>query len=137
MSGSPPRDELARTEPAATLNHGAVPPLPVPGTAGGGEHAPGQATAAIPVVPVETEEHPRRGLTPVTFLLTLFLAYFLYKVQIVVITLIVGILLATAISGPTELLTKRFHMPRGLSICSSISRSSPVWARSSISLSRR
>ncbi|CAA9558179.1 MAG: hypothetical protein AVDCRST_MAG18-853 [uncultured Thermomicrobiales bacterium] len=116
MSVSPQRDERARTEPAATLNHGTVPPLPVPGTAGGGEHAPGQATAAIPVVPVETEEHPRRGLTPVTFLLTLFLAYFLYKVQIVVITLIVGILLATAISGPTELLTKRFHMPRGLSI---------------------
>lgn len=116
MSVSPPRDERARTEPAPGLNHGAVPPLPVPGTGQGGALAPGQATAAIPVVQTETDEHPSRGLTPTTFLLMIFLAYFIYKVQIVVITLIVGILLATAIGGPTELLTRRFHMPRGLAI---------------------
>lgn len=93
-----------------------LPTLPVPGLARGGDHAPGQAIEAVPVVPGETDEHPRRGLTPATFLLTLFAAYFLYKIQIVVITLIVGILLATAITGPIEFLTRRFRVPRPLAI---------------------
>lgn len=120
MSNSPPHggppQEPPRAQATTTPTSARVPPLPVPGVGKGGDHAPGQATAAVPVVPVETDEHPRRGLTPASFLLTLFAAYFLYKVQIVVITLIVGILLATAITGPIELLTRRFHLPRGLAI---------------------
>ncbi|HEY8600852.1 MAG TPA: AI-2E family transporter [Thermomicrobiales bacterium] len=121
MSNARPQDgEVPEVQPGgqanATQMSGQVPTIPVPGVGQGGGQTSGQATAAVPVVSVETDEHPRRGLTPATFLLTLFAAYFLYKVQIVVITLIVGILLATAITGPIELLTRRFHLPRALSI---------------------
>ncbi len=125
MSNSPPHDgqpqaqlpeSRLRAQANATQMSEQMPTIPVPGMARGGGDTPGQATAAVPVVSVETDEHPRRGLTPATFLLTLFAAYFLYKVQIVVITLIVGILLATAITGPIELLTRRFRLPRGLAI---------------------
>jgi predicted PurR-regulated permease PerM len=114
MSESPKQSAPAAGAPGP--QQGQVPTIPVPGQARGGEHAPGQAVEAVPVVPVETDEHPRRGLTPATFLLTLFAAYFLYKVQIVVITLIVGILLATAITGPTEFLSRRMRVPRPLAI---------------------
>lgn len=114
MSDSPSAG--ARDPSVTNAPQSQVPTLPVPGQARGGEHAPGQATEAVPVVPVETDEHPRRGLTPATFLLTLFAAYFLYKIQIVVITLIVGILLATAIAGPTEFLARRLRVPRPLAI---------------------
>lgn len=95
---------------------GDIPTVPVPGTGPGGRQTPDQANEAVPVVPGETAEHRQRALTPVSLLLTLFLAYFLYKVQIVVILLIVGILLATAITGPVELLSRRFRLPRPLSI---------------------
>ena len=116
LQGEPAHQTQPKAQDNATRLSEQVPMVPVPGVGQGGDDAPGQATAAVPVVSVETDEHPRRGLTPATFLLTLFAAYFLYKVQIVVITLIVGILLATAITGPIELLTRRFHLPRGLAI---------------------
>jgi predicted PurR-regulated permease PerM len=95
---------------------GDLPTLPVPGVGPGGRQAPDQATEAVPVVEVETTEHRQRMLTPVSLLLTIFLAYFLYKVQAVVVLLIVGILLATAIAGPVELLSRRFKLPRPLAI---------------------
>jgi predicted PurR-regulated permease PerM len=116
MSNSAARAGTQRAETAAPVGAGDLPTVPVPGTAPGGQQAPAQATEAVPVVPVETAEHRQRGLTPVTLLLTIFLAYFLYKVQIVVILLIVGILLATAIAGPVDFLSKRFHLPRGVAI---------------------
>lgn len=66
--------------------------------------------------PPEPEAGGARGLTPATFLLALFAAFFLYKVQAVVVLLIVGILLATAIAGPVEFLTRRARLPRPLAI---------------------
>lgn len=60
-------------------------------------------------------EERRAGLTPVSLLLTVGLAYFLYKVQVVVVLLIVGILLATGISRPVALLHRR-GLPRGAAI---------------------
>lgn len=67
-------------------------------------------------VPVEAEERRHEGLTPLSLLLVTFLAYLLYKVQVVIILLIVGILLATAISGPVEYLHKRRNTGRGAAI---------------------
>ncbi len=88
----------------------------VPVGAGSATPSPGQATEAIPVVSVETSEYRQRGLTPVSLLLTAFAGYFLYKVQIVLVLLVVGILLATAITGPVDLLTRRLHIKKGQAI---------------------
>jgi predicted PurR-regulated permease PerM len=66
--------------------------------------------------PANDEERRAGGLTPITLLLTIVLAYFLYTVQAVIVLLIVGILLATALSGPVEYLHQRLNLPRGLGI---------------------
>jgi predicted PurR-regulated permease PerM len=71
---------------------------------------------AILVTPARGDERRAGGLTPITLLLTLFLAYFLFTVQAVIVLLIVGILLATAIGGPVEYLHQRLNVPRGLGI---------------------
>lgn len=79
-----------------------------------------KTTMPVPVVPVEPpEDHPaeleRRpsGLTPLSLLLTLLLAYLLFKVQIVLFLLIAGILLATAIMRPVDYLHRRHDIGRG------------------------
>jgi predicted PurR-regulated permease PerM len=112
MTAAGPGDE--RT--GAALGAADTPMIPVPGQGPGGERTATQAVEAVPVVVVETDEHRRRGLTPATFLLTLFAAYFLYKIQVVIVLLIVGILLATAIGGPTAFLSHRRRLPRPLAI---------------------
>lgn len=109
-------DAESREQPDGVALPDTLPLVPVSGQGAGGSEVPGQADAAVPVVPVETPNYPRRSLTPVTLLLTIFLAYFLYKVEYVVVTLIVGIVLATAISGPTEFLSRRVRLPRPLAI---------------------
>ncbi len=77
MSNSPPHDgqpqaqlpeSRLRAQANATQMSEQMPTIPVPGMARGGGDTPGQATAAVPVVSVETDELPRRGLTPATFL---------------------------------------------------------------------
>ena len=68
------------------------------------------------MTPARGDERRAGGLTPITLLLTLFLAYFLFTVQAVIVLLIVGILLATAIGGPVEYLHQRLNVPRGLGI---------------------
>lgn len=73
------------------------------------------AEHALPLVAAPPDARAP-GLTPLTLLVTLFAAFFLYKVQSVVVLLIVGILLATALAGPTELLTRRVRLPRPLAI---------------------
>lgn len=83
----------------------------VPGEANTGEPIP-----AVPVVSVASEDRRPAGLTPATLLLTLFLAYLLLKIQIVITLLIAGILLATVIGGPVERLHKRFNLGRGPAI---------------------
>ena len=75
--------------------------------------------APLPVVgtlPVDADERRSVGLTPLTLLITIFLAYLLFKIQIVVILLIGGIILATAIGGPVEFLHRRLAIARGLAI---------------------
>ena len=66
-----------------------------------------RVSEAVPVVPVETSEHQSRGLTPASFILAVVAIYFLYKIQIVIVLLIVGVILATAITRPVELLHRR------------------------------
>ncbi len=100
MTATTPGEANARATPAL----GDAPKVPVPGQGPGGEQTATQPTEAVPVVAVETDDNRRRGLTPITFLLTLFAAYFLYKIQVVVVLLIVGILLATAVAGPAAFL---------------------------------
>lgn len=77
------------------------------------------APAPLPVVgtiPVDADERRAGGLTPLTLLITIFLAYLLFKIQVVVILLIAGIILATAIGGPVEFLHRRLAIARGLAI---------------------
>jgi predicted PurR-regulated permease PerM len=107
MTTATPGDEQRHTAPT---------PADAPGQGPGGEHTATQATEAVPVVPGETGDHRQRGLTPVTLLITIFAAYFLYKIQVVVVLLIVGILLATAVSGPSAFLSRRLRLPRPLAI---------------------
>ncbi len=114
MTATTPGEANARATPAL----GDAPKVPVPGQGPSGEQTATQPTEAVPVVAVETDDNRRRGLTPITFLLTLFAAYFLYKIQVVVVLLIVGILLATAVAGPAAFLTRRLHLPRPLAILS-------------------
>lgn len=61
------------------------------------------------------ERHWRSGLTPVTFVLSLLVAYFLLQVQLMLVLLILAIVFATLIERPVELLQSR-HLPRPLSI---------------------
>jgi len=112
MTAATPGEANAR----ATPNLADAARIPIPGQGPGGEQTATQATEAVLVVAVEMDDHRRRGLTPATFLLTLFAAYFLYKIQVVVVLLIVGILLATAVSGPSLFLSRRLRLPRPLAI---------------------
>jgi predicted PurR-regulated permease PerM len=89
----PPAESVVPTVPVAH-------PAPHP-------EAENTVTEAVPVVPVETTEHQSRSLTPVSFILAVVAIYFLYKIQIVVVLLIVGIIFATAIARPVELLHRR------------------------------
>ncbi len=79
-------------------------------------------TAALTPSPPDTEDQSSRsltvraGLTAVGLLAVLFLAYFLLQVQSTLILLIVGILLATAITGPVEYLHRYLRLRRGLAI---------------------
>lgn len=57
----------------------------------------------------------RPGLTPLTLFLTLLLGYVMYKVQLVLILLLLSILFATIIERPVHVL-ERQRIPRGLSI---------------------
>lgn len=100
-------DRNVTGEPLATGGAApAVPTVPVAQTAPHPE-AENQVSEAVPVVPVETSEHRSRALTPVSFVLAVIAIYFLYKIQIVVVLLIVGIIFATAIARPVELLHRR------------------------------
>lgn len=55
-------------------------------------------------------------LTPLSLLLVLCVAYFLFRVQSVIVLLLAGILLATILSGPVEWLHRRWHIRRTLAI---------------------
>lgn len=92
--------------PSLQDGDGAVPMVPVEG-------ASPHTDVAVPVTPIETEEHRTGGLTPVTLLLTIFLAYLIFKVQLVIILLVAGILLATAIYRPVEYLHRHRGLGRG------------------------
>ncbi len=78
--------------------------------------------AALTPSPPDTEDQSSRsltvraGLTAVGLLAVLFFAYFLLQVQSTLILLIVGILLATAITGPVEYLHRYLRLRRGLAI---------------------
>lgn len=84
----------------------AIPTVAVAQTAAHPEAAKA-VSEAVPVVPVETSEHRSGALTPVSFVLAVIAIYFLNKIQIVVVLLIVGIIFATAIARPAELLHRR------------------------------
>lgn len=81
-----------------------------------GETPAGSPLPAMPVVPVESDTRTGGGLTPLTLLMTFFLTYLLFEIQSVIILLIAGILLATAIAGPVEWLHKRRNIGRGPAI---------------------
>lgn len=61
------------------------------------------------------ERQWRSGLTPVSLVLALLVAYFLLQVQLLLILVILAIIFATLIERPVELLQDR-HIPRPLSI---------------------
>lgn len=64
----------------------------------------------------ETQERSwRPGLTPVSLVLSLLVAYLLLEIQLVLILLILAIIFATLIERPVNLLQSR-HVPRALSI---------------------
>jgi len=85
---------------------GALPTVPVAHTAPHPE-ADNAVSEAVPVVQMETSEHQSRALTPASFILAVVAIYFIYKIQIVIVLLIVGIILATAITRPVEMLHRR------------------------------
>ena len=89
----------ARADQTAEVAAAAPAPLPVVGT-----------------IPVDADERRTGGLTPLTLLITIFLAYLLFKIQVVVLLLIAGIILATAIGGPVEFLHRRLAVARGPAI---------------------
>lgn len=75
--------------------------------------------SAPPGRPSNGGDHPERswrhGLTPVSLVLSLLVAYLLLEIQLVLILLILAIVFATLIERPVELLQAR-HVPRPLSI---------------------
>ncbi len=113
VQGSTNRQPATRATavPAAPIGEvvSAVPVVP-------GQSSSGDSIPAVPVVPVASEDRRPGGLTPATLLITLFLAYLLLKIQIVIVLLIAGILLATAIGGPVEWLHKHRNIGRGPAI---------------------
>ncbi len=66
-----------------------------------------------PILPVEDRGRP--GITPVSLLLVLVVAYLLIKVQLVLVLVLLALLFATVIERPVIELEKR-RIPRGLSI---------------------
>lgn len=98
-------------------------PEPVAGNTAPGDAQPAEMTAPVPRAAVRPAEAPagrpiglersESGLTPGTLLLTIFAAYVLFKIQIVILLLIAGILLATAIARPVEWLHRRRNIGRG------------------------
>jgi predicted PurR-regulated permease PerM len=66
-----------------------------------------------PLLPVTERNRP--GLTPVSLLLVLIVAYLLIKVQLVLVLVLLAVLFATVIERPVIELEKR-RIPRGLSI---------------------
>lgn len=57
----------------------------------------------------------RPGLTPVSLVLALLVAYLLMEIQLLLILLILAVIFATLIERPVDILQER-HVPRGLSI---------------------
>jgi predicted PurR-regulated permease PerM len=64
---------------------------------------------------LQIDERGRPGLTPVSLLLVLVVAYLLIKVQLVLVLVLLAVLFATVIERPVIELEKR-RIPRGLSI---------------------
>lgn len=79
--------------------------------ASGHAREPSEETTRAPLA-----EPRRAGLTPLSLLVTIFLAYLLFKIQVVLVLLIGGILLATALAGPVEWLRRRWRLGRGLAV---------------------
>lgn len=85
------------------------------------ERHPRQHTPAgtPPGRPGNGGDHPDRpwryGLTPVSLVLSLLVAYLLLEIQLVLILLILAVVFATLIERPVELLQHR-HIPRPVSI---------------------
>jgi predicted PurR-regulated permease PerM len=104
--GVPLRDSADPSDEREAPGESVVPTVPVAQTAPHPEAA-NPVSEAVPVVPVEASEHQSRAMTPVSFVLAVVAIYFLYKIQIVVVLLIVGIIFATAIARPVELLHRR------------------------------
>lgn len=67
--------------------------------------------------PPDPEPAPERrvGLTPVSLLLTLLLAYMLYQVQLLLILVLLAVVFATVIDHPVRMLERR-RMPRPIGI---------------------
>ncbi|HET8626773.1 MAG TPA: AI-2E family transporter [Thermomicrobiales bacterium] len=82
------------------------------------EQADGPPAIARPRLRFQIAGVGRRagGLTPLALLVTAALAYLLFKIQYVIVLLLAGILLATAIAGPVEYLHRRARLPRGVAI---------------------
>ena len=77
---------------------------------------PRQTTAVVAANGGEHHERPSwRGLTPVSLVVALAVAYLLWQVQDMLILLMFAILFATLIEWPVELL-QRQHIPRPISI---------------------
>jgi predicted PurR-regulated permease PerM len=74
-------------------------------------------TSSRAVAPTESEPHldRRSGLTPLTLLLTLLVAYMLYQVQLLVVLVALSLVFATIIDRPVSQLEKR-RVPRPLGI---------------------
>ena len=71
----------------------------------------GPAQAAEPAV----QRERRGGLGPISLLLTLFVAYLLYQVQLLLILTLLAVVFATAIERPVHLLeTRRLPRPVGI-----------------------
>ncbi len=77
-----------------------------------------------PVTPVRPPAHPSEpepprerkvGLTPVSLLLTLLLAYVLYQVQLLLILVLMAVVFATIIEHPVQMLERR-RVPRPMGI---------------------
>ena len=86
------------------------------------ERHPRQQSPVPPATPARAgngadtpEQGWRPGLTPVSLVLSLLVAYLLLEIQLVLILLFLAIIFATLIERPVNLLQAR-HVPRGLSI---------------------
>jgi predicted PurR-regulated permease PerM len=80
---------------------------------------PKSATERDPSAKVESpvEERVRPGITPVSLLLVLLVAYLLIKVQLVMVLVLLSVLFATVIERPVGVLERK-RIPRAFSILS-------------------